>query len=95
MPDIDAKRTLVHQAGPAAKAKVGNKINPEAHARHLIGPPPTRGIAIKVTQAPSASHNAPVLPAFAAVASTPVKHTARINNIDFSAVCWFLCVRVY
>jgi hypothetical protein len=71
---------------------VGNKLNPEAHARHLIRPPPTRGIATKVTQAPSTSHNAPVLPGFAAVSSTPLKHSARINNIDFSAVCLCTCV---
>jgi len=72
-------------AGPEARAKIGSKLKPEPHARHLIRPAPTSGIALKVTQPPSAWHNAPVLPAFKAIASTPIKHTTRISNLDFSA----------
>ena len=65
--------------------KIGSKLKPEPHARHMVRPPPTSGIAPKVTQPPSASHNAPVLPAFGSIASTPVKHSTKISNLDFSA----------
>ena len=72
-------------SAPVAQVRVGSRLNPEQHARHLVRAAPTSGIADKVTAQSRAKHDAPVLPAFKMMACTARRHATTIANLDFSA----------
>ena len=81
---------------PQAQVKLGARLNPEVHARHLVRAPPTSRIAEKVgcgrsarANAEADGHDGPVLPGFKMLACCPPKHATTITHLDFSAdSCW-------